>query len=76
MLMESPDFIEIQITQQCLNKLPILLNITHLDFIRKIHYNVSDNFRAVKLAQLYFAKSIVADLIPILRETCFYNNRM
>ncbi len=68
-LMNSSDHKELQIAQVCLGKLPLALNAEHLAFIQKLHHNLIDNFRAVKLAQLYVVQGKGGEILPMLRET-------
>ena len=68
-LMHSIDFTEMDAAQMSLGKLPLVLVDHHLDLLEKTHDTLVDNFRAVKWAQLYFAKGKGLALIPILRET-------
>ena len=68
-LMNSPDIKEVQIAQICLGKLPLILNAAHLAFVQKLHHNWLDNFRAVKLVQLYYVKEKEFELLPALLET-------
>jgi len=69
MLMNSPDVAEVQIAQICLGRLPLQLDADHLVFVQKIHPTWLANFRAVKLAQLYYGKGNGLELLPALRET-------
>ena len=68
-LLVSSSLIEMQVAQGFLTKLSIRLNNSHLTFVQKIHDNLLDNVRAVKLAQLYYATGKDLELIPALRET-------
>ena len=68
-LLYSPDFIEIQVSQLSLTKFSIQLTASHLVLIKTIHSNLLDNFRAVKLVQLFCIKGKGIELISILRET-------
>lgn len=68
-LMNSPDLKEVQLAQVCLVKLTLIVTADHLAFIQKVHHNWVDNFRAVKLAQLYYAKGKGLELLPASRET-------
>ena len=72
-LLHSPDAVEIQVAQFCLSKMNIQLNSVHLAIVQKIHDNLLDNFRAVKLAQLYYLQGEVTKILPILRETYLLN---
>lgn len=68
-LLHSQDAMEIQFAQFCLSKMPIQLNSVHLAIVQKNHDNLVDNFRAVKLAQLYYIQGEGTKILPILLET-------
>lgn len=67
-LLLSQDFFEIHIATACLYKLGYNLNELGLSQMAKLHSNMIDNYRAVKIIQLFYANEIYINIIGSKNE--------